>query len=84
MGRSSQDKVQWGGRIWLLAIVAVVLTVVILLVVLRRPLAWSAEEPFFVPDNPKPGLFEIPTVAPQPQSWLDGLPLNWLDRGNVF
>ena len=65
MGASKSDKRQWGGRLWLVALVAVVLALALLLLLWPRPLAWVTDAPQYAPTS-RPGLYEIPTLPPPP------------------
>ncbi|MBN1483616.1 MAG: hypothetical protein JXA37_02750 [Chloroflexia bacterium] len=63
MADSTSNKVHWGGKLWLLALIAVLLTGLVLAILLPRFWAWTAEPPTDEP-TPRPGLFEIPTLPP--------------------
>jgi hypothetical protein len=55
---------QWGGRLWLLVLTALLLTVLIVVLLYPRPLAWTSPAPTVGPEASQPGLFQIPTVVP--------------------
>jgi len=62
-GRGS-EQVQWGGRIWLIALIAVVVAILILVGIWPRSFAWTSPTPTPVPWTQAPGLYHIPTVTP--------------------
>lgn len=66
MGLQESDKLRWGGWLWMVALIAFLLTVIILLILFPRPLAWTSPPPTSAPWTPRPGLYEIPTVPPSP------------------
>lgn len=66
MSSREPANLQWGGQLWMLALIAVVLAGVILLVVIPRPLAWESPLPTPSPGEANPGLFVIPTITPTP------------------
>jgi hypothetical protein len=73
---SSKTNNSWGGRLWMLGLIATVLSLVILLVLWSRPLAWTTEPPLYAPTS-RPGLYQIPTVAPaEPTPTPEGLLLD--------
>ena len=55
---------KWGGRLWLLAVVAIVLTVLVLAVLIPRSLAYISPAPTAAPWTAAPGLYTVPTVVP--------------------
>ncbi len=57
----------WGGRLWLMAAIAVGLAVLVLLLLLAfwpQSLAWYSQPPTGVPWTAAPGVYQIPTPAP--------------------
>jgi hypothetical protein len=56
-------KSTWGGRLWLLAAIAIVLAILVVVVLMPRPLAYIAPVPTAVPWTAAPGLYSIPTVV---------------------
>jgi len=64
MDAPKSTKVNWGGKLWLLAVIAIVLTIVIVAVLIPRPLAYITPDPTEAPWTAAPGLYTIPTVVP--------------------
>ncbi len=67
METRASGQVKWGGQLWIVALVAIALTVAILLVVFPRSLAYIAPTPTPPSWTRAPGLFEIPTISPVPE-----------------
>jgi hypothetical protein len=63
MDESNTPKVNWGGKLWLLAVIAIVLTIVVVVVLIPRPLAYISPAPTAAPWTAAPDLYAIPTVA---------------------
>lgn len=66
MSSREPGETPWGGRLWLLALTAVVLTILIVALLYPRPLAWTSPAPTVGPEASQPGLFVIPTITPAP------------------
>lgn len=64
MAEREPGEVRWAGRLWLLALIAVVLAVVILAVIWPRSMAWRAPLATATPGTPNPNLYVIPTLLP--------------------
>ena len=64
MNARDSQTTRWGGRLWLLAVIAIVLTVLIIAVLIPRPLAYISPEPTAAPWTAAPGLYAVPTVVP--------------------
>lgn len=64
MDKQSSEQVRWGGRIWLIALIAVVLAVLILAGIWPRSFAWASPTPTPAPWTYAPGLYHIPTITP--------------------
>jgi hypothetical protein len=64
MDARESKRTRWGGRLWLLAVIAVVLTVLLLAVLAPRPLAYISPAPTAAPWTAAPGLYTIPTAVP--------------------
>lgn len=54
---------RWSGPLWILLLIALVLTIAVLLVLLPRPFAYITPAPTDAPWTAAPGLYTIPTVA---------------------
>jgi hypothetical protein len=81
MAAEKSDNERWGGRLWVVTLVALALAAVIILILWPRPLAWESAPPTESPWTPRPGLYEIPTVpppqpSPTPEGGLRFLPLS--------
>jgi hypothetical protein len=64
MDTPKSTKVNWGGKLWLLALIAIVLTILIVVVLIPRPLAYISPAPTAAPWTAAPGLYTIPTITP--------------------
>ena len=64
MDEPNATKVNWGGKLWLLAVIAVVLTILVVAVLIPRPLAYISPPPTAAPWTAAPDLYTIPTVVP--------------------
>ncbi len=66
MDAPKSEKTSWGGRLWLLAAIAIVVAILILVVIIPRPLAYIAPGATPPPWTAAPGLYTIPTVTVPP------------------
>ena len=66
MDAPKSTKVNWGGKLWLLAVIAIVLTILIVAVLIPRPLAYISPPSTAAPWTEAPGLYVIPTITPIP------------------
>ena len=64
MDAREKHSTNWGGWLWLVAVVAIVLAVVVLVVITPRPLAYISPVPTAIPWTAAPGMYIIPTPAP--------------------
>jgi len=64
MDEPNATKFNWGGKLWLLAVIAVVLTILVVAVLIPRPLAYISPPPTAPPWTAAPDLYVIPTVVP--------------------
>jgi hypothetical protein len=59
--------VKWGGRLWILALVAIAIVILVLVAFWAfwpHPLAWQSPPPTELPWTAAPGLYQIPTPGP--------------------